>query len=173
MDAQALKIIETEQKFATALYKNFTSIRYGMEPCCLIDVEAATIKKELCDWKELKALTSGITGSSSISIEEIQNCDITNGDSVTTWTSADIQDLIDRLNILETSLLVDDADLNLVVPQPTPLSTWTITHNLGKKPSVRLEDLTGGDIIGEIDYTDNNTVVIMFAIPVAGTAYLN
>ncbi len=173
MDAQTIKIIETEQKFATAVYKNFMSLRYGMEPCCLVDAEAATIKKELCDWKELQLETSGITASSSLSITEIQTCDITSDTTTTTWTSADIQDLLDRMAILESTVAVDEKDLNFVYPQTTAATVWTITHNLGKNPSVRIEDLTGGDIIGEIDYTDLNTVVITFAIAVAGTAYLN
>jgi hypothetical protein len=81
--------------------------------------------------------------------------------------------LIKRIEILETISLEDEKDLNYVHDQPTPAFVWIINHNLDKKPSVRLEDLTGADIIGEIDYMNNNTVRVEFAIPVAGTAYLN
>ena len=70
-------------------------------------------------------------------------------------------------------LTEDEKDLNYVHDQPVASTTWTIIHNLNKKPSVRIEDLLKNDIMGEIDYTDNNTVTIQFAIPVAGSAYLN
>ena len=35
MDSKLIKTIETEKKFATAVYKNFNSIRFGMTPCCI------------------------------------------------------------------------------------------------------------------------------------------
>ncbi len=171
MDSESIKIIETERKFATAVYKNFTSLRYGLEPCCELDMEAAVIKKELCNWDELVALTANVTGTSSLSITEIQTCDITTDTTATTWTSADIQDLLDRLAVIEAT--EDEKDLHLVYIQSSAATVWTIQHNLGKNPSVRIEDATGADIVGLIDYVDNNNLVITFEIAIEGTAYLN
>ena len=93
----------------------------------------------------------------------------------TTWTSVDVQALIDRLQILEETFAnaVDEKDLNYVHTQSTALAIWTITHDLEKKPSVRIEDLAGNDIVAEIDYIDLNTLKIIFAVPLSGTAYLN
>ncbi len=170
MDSASIKIIETERRFATAVYKNFTSLRYGLEPCCELDMEAAVIKKELCDWKELEDLTSDISSSSS-SISEIQSCDITTDATTTTWTSADIQDLLDRLAVIEAT--EDEKDLHFVYIQSSAATVWTIEHNLGKNPSVRIEDTTGADIVGLVDYVDNNNLIITFEIAIEGTAYLN
>lgn len=167
MDTALIKKIETEKKFATAVYKNFMSLRYGMDPCCLIDMESAAIKKELCDWYELENEYIEMTS------RDLRTCTTTNNNQSTVWTTADIEALIHRLDVLETTVAVDEKDLNYVHDQPVAQTVWTIIHNLNKNPSVRLEDLAQNDIIGEIDYIDSNTVKVEFAIPVAGTAYLN
>ena len=173
MDTALIKKIEIEKKFANAVYKNFVSLRYGMDPCFLLDMESATIDKELCDWDDLKLVVKTASEELKTTTESIIVCQTPTENGVTSWTSADIDALIKRIEILETTALEDEKDLSYVHDQPTASTTWIINHNLNKKPSVRLEDLTGADIMGEIDYTNNNTVRIQFAIPVAGTAYLN
>jgi len=173
MDSTLIKKIETEKKFATAVYKNFMSLRYGMDPCCLVDMEAASIKKWLCDWDDLTLQVATPSEDLKTTTQSIIVCQTPTETGVTSWTSADIDALIKRIEILETAALEDEKDLNYVHDQSIASTTWTIIHNLNKKPSVRIEDLLKNDIMGEIDYTDNNTVTIQFAIPVAGSAYLN
>ena len=173
MDSSIIKKIEIEKKFATAVYKNFMSLRFGMDTCCLIDMESAAIKKELCDWDDRSLVLKTASEELKTKTRDIIVCQTPTETGVTSWTSADIDALIKRIEILETTALEDEKDLSYVHDQPTASTTWIINHNLNKKPSVRLEDLTGADIMGEIDYTNNNTVRIQFAIPVAGTAYLN
>lgn len=174
MDSKIIKTIETERKFATAVYKNFTAMRFGMTPCCILDMEKEAIKKELCDWQELNSYS---TSSSDVysSMLGVEVCLTPAETGTTTWTAIDVQALVDRLQILEETVAntVDEKDLNYVHTQSTPLAVWTITHDLEKKPSVRIEDLAGNDIIAEIDYVDLNTITIVFAIPLSGTAYLN
>lgn len=58
--------------------------------------------------------------------------------------------------------------------QSASASSWTINHNLGKKPSVTITTLaTGAQVIGEVTYTNNNTLVVSFAAAVSGIAHLN
>jgi hypothetical protein len=168
MDTALIKKIETEKKFATAVYKNFMSLRYGLEPCCIIDMEAAVIDKNLCDWEDLKIKYKMRTIKN-----DIITCTTPSKHGGTTWTTADINALIQRIEILETTALEDEKDLSYVHDQPTATMFWIINHNLNKKPSVRIENLAKDDIFGEIDYVNDNTLRIEFAIPVAGTAYLN
>lgn len=53
-------------------------------------------------------------------------------------------------------------------------SSWTINHNLGKRPSVTVTTAaTGAQVIGEVTYTNNNTLVISFEASFNGVAYLN
>jgi len=173
MDSKLIKTIETEKKFATAVYKNFNSIRFGMTPCCILDMEKVSIKKELSDWQELNSdVALSDVYSSMLGVEV---CLTPTETGTTTWTSVDVQALIDRLQILEETFAnaVDEKDLNYVHTQSTALAVWTITHDLEKKPSVRIEDLAGNDIVAEIDYIDLNTLKIIFAVPLSGTAYLN
>ena len=52
-------------------------------------------------------------------------------------------------------------------------NTWDITHNLYKYPSVSVVDTGGNVVIGDVEYTSLNTLVIKFTAPFSGTAYLN
>lgn len=57
--------------------------------------------------------------------------------------------------------------------QVTSSSTWTITHNLERFPSVTIIDSAGGTVIGDVEYVSNNELTITFSAPFSGTAYLN
>ena len=52
-------------------------------------------------------------------------------------------------------------------------SSWTISHNLNRFPSVSVVDSAGSVVIGSITYTDANTVVVTFTAAFGGKAYLN
>lgn len=57
--------------------------------------------------------------------------------------------------------------------QTIPALVWNINHNLGKKPSVRLEDMNQNTITGVIKDIDNNRLTITFLTEKTGFAYLN
>jgi hypothetical protein len=52
-------------------------------------------------------------------------------------------------------------------------STWNITHNLGKHPSVSVVLSTGLQGFGAVTYIDNNNLTIAFSGPETGKAYMN
>jgi hypothetical protein len=54
----------------------------------------------------------------------------------------------------------------------TPAATWTIRHNLGRRPTVQLLDATGAQFDGDVEFPDLNTVVVTHAQPIAGAAQL-
>ncbi len=55
--------------------------------------------------------------------------------------------------------------------QNTPAATWTVDHDLDTKPVVAVVS-TGGDLLlAEIAYPSDNTTVITFGQPYAGSAY--
>lgn len=60
-----------------------------------------------------------------------------------------------------------------VYEQGIASDNWTITHNLDKYPSVTVVDTAGSVVIGEIQYTNRNLLIIKFAAPFKGSAYLN
>lgn len=63
-------------------------------------------------------------------------------------------------------------DLNFTSIQGSSAS-WVIAHNLGKIPSVTIQDGSGNTIYGDITFTDLNNLTITFNTAFAGTAYLN
>jgi hypothetical protein len=64
-------------------------------------------------------------------------------------------------------------DKNFTHIQSTTSAVWTITHNLGKRPSISIVDSAGSNVVGEVNYTSNNDLTITFSSAFKGTAYLN
>lgn len=60
-----------------------------------------------------------------------------------------------------------------VYEQIVASSTWTITHNLSKHPSVSVVDSSGALVLGGVSYITANQLVIDFVGMFSGSAYLN
>ena len=58
-------------------------------------------------------------------------------------------------------------------PQGTASDVWVITHNLGKRPSVTVQDSAFDAVDGDVFYNDANTLTITFSAAFSGVAYLN
>ena len=63
-------------------------------------------------------------------------------------------------------------DANYVYPF-TNQSTIVVAHNLNKLPAVAVMDSTGDEVIGQVEYTDINTVTIRFIGSFTGVATFN
>ena len=57
--------------------------------------------------------------------------------------------------------------------QGAAATTWDITHNLGKFPSITVIDTGNTVVAGEYNYVNNNRVILTFSAAFAGKAYLN
>lgn len=64
-------------------------------------------------------------------------------------------------------------DQTYIYEQTSAAAVWTITHNLGRYPSVTVVDSAGSECVGEVTYLDENTVQCTFSAPFGGKAYLN
>lgn len=60
-----------------------------------------------------------------------------------------------------------------IFTQSAPLSTWVITHNMNRFPSVTVVDSNENEVEGDVVYTSSNVVTITFSRPFAGQAFLN
>ena len=83
-----------------------------------------------------------------------------------------------RVSSSEDSLEYVDAgtlgsDLNHTHLQNTSSDIWTIQHNLGKIPSVIVQDGNGNNVHGDVDYIDLNNLTITFNTAFSGKAYFN
>lgn len=56
--------------------------------------------------------------------------------------------------------------------QTTPLTTWTINHNLGIKPQVQLLSLGGIEFDGNVIHTSSSQTIIYFTTAISGIAQL-
>ena len=60
-----------------------------------------------------------------------------------------------------------------IFTQGVAATTWNITHNLGKFPSITVIDTGNTVVTGEYNYTSNINVILTFSAGFAGKAYLN
>lgn len=57
--------------------------------------------------------------------------------------------------------------------QMTSSKEWVITHNLRHFPSVSVVDSAGTVVVGEVNYINQNTIIVSFSGAFSGKAYLN
>lgn len=161
-----LKRIKTEQKFANQAYASFKTVKFGIESCCYTDFETAIVNKKLCDWQNASSskvvVASGISGTfveplASVNVKASQSCPET---PTNVCTILDLEEII--------------ADTGTYVfCQDAPLAQWNITHNLGKFPSVTVVDSGNSVVVGSVQYTNSNVLVLTFGSAFNGCAYLN
>ena len=65
------------------------------------------------------------------------------------------------------------SDKHYTFTQIAAASTWNITHNLKKKPSVSIVDSAENNVYGDIEYINENQLTITFNSAFSGKAYLN
>jgi len=70
------------------------------------------------------------------------------------------------------TLSVSYAD-TYVHTQGSPSSSWSVTHNMNKYPSVTVIDSSSNEVEGEVTYNSLNSVTITFSGSFSGTAYFN
>jgi len=75
-------------------------------------------------------------------------------------------------NVVEESISIS-SDMNFVFEQTNPAPIWSITHNMGKYPSVTVIDSANNIIIGEVHYDSTNSLTVSFSGGFSGKAILN
>tara|TARA_R100001510_G_C7604906_1_gene170387 strand:+ start:555 stop:794 length:240 start_codon:yes stop_codon:yes gene_type:complete len=64
-------------------------------------------------------------------------------------------------------------DITFVHNQGSASTTWTVTHNLGRYPSVTIVTDSNVVVIGDITYNSIDQLTISLASADSGKAYLN
>ena len=64
-------------------------------------------------------------------------------------------------------------DKTFVYTQNVPSTSWTVTHNLNKFPSVSVVDTANTQVFTRAEYIDTNTLILTFSAAFAGKAYMN
>lgn len=97
------------------------------------------------------------------SIEQVKN-DIELMTSKVQTAEESLNTLFDNLNNYKS---------NYEHTQIQSTDTWTIQHNLNKYPSVSVTDTGNNIVYGDIEYIDENNIVLKFSVPFSGKAFLN
>jgi hypothetical protein len=64
-------------------------------------------------------------------------------------------------------------DKTFVYTQAIAASVWYVEHNLAKFPSVSVVSDDNTQVFGEVEYVDNNNLIITFNAAFSGKAYMN
>lgn len=57
--------------------------------------------------------------------------------------------------------------------QMIPAAVWNVAHALGYYPNVTVVDSAGSQVVGDVQYTDINNLIITFSAGFSGKAYLS
>ena len=74
---------------------------------------------------------------------------------------------------LVTEKAVAEATATYIFEQAVASSTWVVTHNLGKFPSVVVQDSAGTQFLAPVFYNSANQLTISMNGATTGKAYLN
>lgn len=64
-------------------------------------------------------------------------------------------------------------DLSYTHIQNAASTTWPVSHNLGKRPTIACVDSGGTEFDAEVHYVDDNNLVVLLAYSISGKVYCN
>lgn len=87
--------------------------------------------------------------------------------------TADNENRTITLTYRDSLSIQDNYKFSHIHNQTVSSSTWSVTHNLNKFPSVSIVDATNAEVIGEVEHVNSNSLTIKFSAPFSGKAFLN
>jgi hypothetical protein len=57
--------------------------------------------------------------------------------------------------------------------QAVPAAVWLVNHNLGFFPNVTVVDSAESKVVGDVEYSDSNNLIISFSGAFSGKAYIS
>ncbi len=96
--------------------------------------------------------------------------DLGTGRPLYEWEAV-LKQVLQRVDVIEDSS-APGAAIKFQHNQSTPAATWSITHLLNTKPMVLIVAADGSQLHAQVDFPDDDHVVITHSQPYAGTAFL-
>jgi hypothetical protein len=110
----------------------------------------------------------------SVSQDQIsQIADAFNKTVVDISITSDTQNRTITLTYRDTLSIQETYKFSHIHNQTVSSSTWNITHNLNKYPSVSIVDSSNEEVIGEVEHVNSNSLIVKFSAPFSGKAFLN
>lgn len=85
----------------------------------------------------------------------------------------DIIDLQDQIDDLQNQINNIEGDKTHTHTQALDSDTWTVDHNLNKRPSISVYDSGNNSVRYEVEFVSLNSVILRFSAPISGTADFN
>ena len=151
----------------------------------LADISKFTISKKYADQSSLLNMLNRVTDNKFLFVES-RNQDVKaiyEVQSVADNSDAEFLDVVVTSSEASGSVTADKVysfaeyggrgDLTYEHVQSAAATTWNVTHNLNKKPSVSIADSADNILYGEITHIDLNNLVITLSAATSGKAYIN
>jgi hypothetical protein len=155
-----------EQEFAQQAYVVFREIKFGITPCCYVNYESSVSSHFISEWKYSKS--NKIVMSTEVEGMFVEPLAPVNEEASLACpaTPSNVCTIIDLAALLKgtgTFTQCFESDLTVL----------TITHKLGKFPSVTIVDDNNEIVVGQVDYLSSNVIQVTFSVPFKGCAFLN
>jgi hypothetical protein len=159
-------ILNTKLQPVTTAQRNALASGYNSNDAGIIVYD--TTLKLLYAWDGNEWDQMGISQTQIAQIEEAFNKTV-----VDINITADNENRTITLVYRDTLSIQETFKFSHIHNQTVSSSTWSITHNLNKFPSVSVVDSSNEEVIGEVQHTNSNSLIVKFSAPFSGKAFLN
>lgn len=119
-------------------------------------------------WDGNQWIQVGLTQAQIQQLQEAYNRSVMAVDVTSTTTDRTV-----TLTYRDNTTIADSFKYAHIHNQSISSLEWTITHNLGKYPSVTIVDSSNAEVIGEVEFVDSNILKVKFSAAFSGKAYIN
>jgi hypothetical protein len=159
-------ILNTKLQPVTTAQRNALASGYNSNDAGIIVYD--TTLKLLYAWDGNEWDQMGISQTQIAQIEEAFNKTV-----VDINITADNENRTITLVYRDTLSIQETFKFSHIHNQTVSSSTWSITHNLNKFPSVSIVDSSNAEVIGEVEHINANSLTVKFSAPFSGKAFLN
>lgn len=160
------QILNTKLQPVTTAERNALASGYNSNDAGIIVYD--TTLKLLYAWDGNEWDQMGISQTQIAQIEEAFNKTV-----VDINITADNENRTITLVYRDTLSIQETFKFSHIHNQTVSSSTWSITHNLNKFPSVSIVDSSNEEVIGEVEHINANSLTVKFSAPFSGKAFLN
>lgn len=160
------QILNTKLQPVTTAERNALASGYNSSDAGIIVYD--TTLKLLYAWDGNEWDQMGISQTQIAQIEEAFNKTV-----VDINITADNENRTITLVYRDTLSIQETFKFSHIHNQTVSSSTWSITHNLNKFPSVSIVDSSNAEVIGEVEHINANSLTVKFSAPFSGKAFLN
>lgn len=159
-------ILNTKLQPVTTVQRNALASGYNSNDAGIVVYD--TTLKLLFAWDGNEWDQMGISQTQIAQIEEAFNKTV-----VDINITADNENRTITLVYRDTLSIQETFKFSHIYNQTVSSSTWNITHNLNKFPSVSIVDSSNAEVIGEVEHINSNSLTVKFSAPFSGKAFLN